>query len=61
MEKEIRQHFGKKVFSTVIPRNVRIAEAPSHGVPGVLFDVASAGAKAYIALGKEVLSNEKEL
>ena len=61
MEKEIRQHFGRKVFNTVIPRNVRIAEAPSHGVPGVFFDVRSAGAQAYIALGKEVLQHEERL
>jgi len=60
MEKEIRYHFGDKVFKTVIPRNVRIAEAPSHGVPGVVFDVTSAGAKAYIALGREVLGYEEK-
>ncbi|MCY4414524.1 MAG: ParA family protein [Alphaproteobacteria bacterium] len=61
MEKEIRQHFGEKVFNTTIPRNIKIAEAPSHGVPGVVFDVRSPGAQAYIALGKEVISYEKKL
>lgn len=58
MAKEVRAHFKEKVFQTVIPRNIKIAEAPSHGVPGVVFDIHSAGAKAYIQLGKEFLRKE---
>ena len=51
---QLEQHFGDKVFKTVIPRNVRLAEAPSYGIPGVIFDPASRGAQAYIAFGKEL-------
>lgn len=61
MEREIRQHFKDKVFNTTIPRNIKIAEAPSHGVPGVIFDMRSPGAQAYIKLSKEVLCNEKNI
>jgi chromosome partitioning protein len=43
------------VFKTIIPRNVRLAEAPSYGVPGVIFDAAAKGAQAYIAFGKELV------
>ena len=52
---ELKSHFGDKVFNTVIPRNVRLAEAPSHGLPGVVYDPASKGAQAYIELAREVL------
>jgi chromosome partitioning protein len=52
---QLTQHFGDKVYRTVIPRNVRLAEAPSHGVPVMLYDAASSGAKAYLALAGEVL------
>jgi len=52
---QLEQHFGDKVFSTVIPRNVRLAEAPSYGQPGVVFDPASKGAKAYLAFGAELI------
>ena len=48
-------HFGDKVFKTVVPRNVRLAEAPSHGLPGVVFDPSSRGAVAFIELAKEVV------
>ncbi len=48
-------HFGDKVFKTVVPRNVRLAEAPSHGLPGVVFDPSSRGAIAFIELAKEVV------
>ena len=51
---QLEQHFGDKVFRTVIPRNVRLAEAPSYGLPGVVFDAASRGAKAYMDFGAEV-------
>jgi chromosome partitioning protein len=52
---QLVEHFGDKVFQTVIPRNVRLAEAPSYGRPGVVFDPASRGAKAYMAFGKELI------
>lgn len=52
---QLMQHFGKKVFETVIPRNVRLAEAPSYGRPGVVFDPGSRGAKAYMAFGEELI------
>ncbi|HBO49214.1 MAG TPA: chromosome partitioning protein ParA, partial [Alphaproteobacteria bacterium] len=54
-------YFGDKVYQTVIPRSVRIAEAPSHGKPILIYDFKSAGAQAYIQLAKEVLKREKEL
>jgi chromosome partitioning protein len=53
---QLEQHFGAKVFSTVIPRNVRLAEAPSHGQPGVLYDPGSKGAQAYLAFARELLN-----
>ena len=52
---QLEQHFGDKVFKTIIPRNVRLAEAPSYGMPGVSFDPLSRGAKAYIEFGSEML------
>lgn len=52
---EVRKHFGKKVFNTVIPRNVRLSEAPSHGKPINFYDPNSPGAKAYEFLAKEIL------
>lgn len=52
---DVRQFFQEKVFRTVIPRNVRLGEAPSHGMPVVLYDVKSRGAEAYLALAREVL------
>ena len=51
---EVRQHFPGKVYETVIPRNVRLSEAPSHGKPALLYDVASRGAQAYMALAEEL-------
>ena len=53
---QLEAHFGDKVFRTLVPRNVRLAEAPSHGVPGVLWDAGSKGAQAYIGLAEEILS-----
>ncbi len=53
---QLQQHFGDKVYRTVIPRNVRLAEAPSHGVPALGFDSASKGAQAYLALAGEMLN-----
>jgi chromosome partitioning protein len=52
---EVRSHFGNKVFKTVIPRNVRISESPSHGLPIILYDVKSRGAVAYMDLAHEIL------
>jgi chromosome partitioning protein len=53
---QLIEHFGDKVYRTVIPRNVRLAEAPSHGVPAIDFDRTSKGAQAYLALADELLS-----
>ncbi|MBS1187911.1 MAG: chromosome partitioning protein [Burkholderiaceae bacterium] len=58
---QLEQHFGDKVFKTIIPRNVRLAEAPSYGMPGVSFDPASRGAKAYIEFGAEMLERIKNM
>ena len=57
---EVRSHFSGRVYETVIPRNVRLAEAPSYGMPGVIFDPGCAGAKAYQSLAREVFGNAKE-
>ena len=51
----MREFFKEKVFRTVIPRNVRLGEAPSHGMPVILYDAKSRGAEAYLALAREVL------
>ncbi|OED86692.1 ParA family protein [Vibrio breoganii] len=56
---QLKQHFGTKVYRTVIPRNVRLAEAPSHGKPAMYYDKQSAGAKAYLALAGEMLRREE--
>ena len=53
---QLYKHFGTKVYETVIPRNVRLAEAPSHGTPGIKFDATSKGAQAYVALVAELLA-----
>jgi len=58
--KEVRAFFGDKVFSTLIPRNIRLAEAPSHGLPAILHDVKSRGAEAYLALAKEFILRERK-
>lgn len=55
VEEEIRAHFGSQVFRTVIPRNVRLSEAPSHGKPILLYDITSRGAAAYLELTRELL------
>jgi chromosome partitioning protein len=52
---DVREFFKEKVFQTVIPRNVRLGEAPSHGMPVILYDVKSRGAEAYLALARELL------
>ena len=53
---EVKVHFGDKVFTTIIPRNVRLSEAPSYGKPAILYDIKSAGSQSYISLAKEILS-----
>lgn len=58
---QLEKHFGDKVFRTVIPRNIRLAEAPSYGMPGVTFDPASKGAQAYLAFGAEMVERIKTL
>jgi chromosome partitioning protein len=58
---EVRAHFPDKVYETVIPRNVRISEAPSHGLPAIIYDQTAAGSKAYIKLAKELIDREREL
>ena len=57
---DLRSFFGAQVFETVIPRNVRLAEAPSHGKPIIFYDIHSKGAEAYIQLAKEVISNAQK-
>ncbi len=55
VSEQLKTHFGEKVFDTVIPRNVRLAEAPSYGVPGVVFDRTSKGALAFVEFAREVV------
>jgi len=56
---EVRQHFGERVFRTVIPRNVRLGEAPSHGMPIILYDIRCPGAEGYLQLAREVIDGAK--
>jgi chromosome partitioning protein len=56
--REVRQFFKEKTYDTVIPRNVRLGEAPSHGMPVVLYDMKSRGSEAYLALAREVLARD---
>ena len=58
---DVRKYFGDKVYNSVIPRNVRLSEAPSFGLPAIIYDMKSSGARAYISLAKEVLQREKEI
>ena len=55
VSEQLKGHFGDKVFNTVIPRNVRLAEAPSYGLPGVIFDPTSKGAQAFVAFAQELV------
>jgi len=55
VEEEVRGHFGDRVFKTIIPRNVRLSEAPSHGKPILLYDIRTTGAQSYLALAKELI------
>jgi len=61
VSEQLKAHFGDKVFDTVIPRNVRLAEAPSHGQPIHLYDRSSRGAIAYIGLAGEIIRRERAL
>lgn len=56
---DVRKHLGKKVFKTIIPRNVRLSECPSHGLPIILYDIKSRGAIAYMELAREILQGER--
>ena len=58
---QLKAHFGDKVFDAVIPRNVRLAEAPSYGVPGVVFDPASKGAQAFVTFAEEMVARIQSL
>jgi chromosome partitioning protein len=60
VEDEVREHFKKNVFKTIIPRNVRLSEAPSHGKPALLYDIKSKGAQSYLALAKELVERGEE-
>ena len=55
IENEIRSFLGDKVYNTVIPRNVKLSEAPSYGIPGIMYDLICSGSTAYIALAKEMM------
>jgi len=58
VEKDVREHFKERVYNTVIPRNVRVSEAPSHGKPVLIYDIRCVGSQAYISLAKEVILNQ---
>lgn len=57
---DLRDFYGQQVFETVIPRNVRLAEAPSHGKPIILYDIRSRGAESYLQLAKEIMTHDKK-
>ncbi len=59
VEDDVRAHLKDKVYKTVIPRNVRISEAPSHGKPALLYDLKCPGSQAYIQLASEVIQRER--
>jgi chromosome partitioning protein len=58
---QLKGHFGDKVFNTVIPRNVRLAEAPSYGLPGVAFDPAARGSIAYVDFAQEMVERIEKM
>ncbi|KTC97283.1 sporulation initiation inhibitor protein Soj [Legionella geestiana] len=61
VSKQLLEHFGKRVYRTVIPRNIRLAEAPSHGMPVLFYDKSSLGARAYMVFAEEVLERTQAL
>ena len=56
---DVKSHFGKKVFNTIIPRNVRVSEAPSYGQPVLMYDISCPGSQAYASLAGEIINQEK--
>ncbi|MFZ2103725.1 MAG: chromosome partitioning protein ParA, partial [Oricola sp.] len=58
---DVRNHMGDKVYETIIPRNVRVSEAPSYGKPAILYDLNCAGSQAYLQLASEVIRRERQL
>jgi chromosome partitioning protein len=56
---DVRAHFGDKVYETIIPRNVRISEAPSFGKPALIYDLKCTGSQAYLRLAKELVGRER--
>ena len=61
IERDVRQYFQQQVYQTVIPRNVRMSEAPSHGKPALLYDINCSGSKAYVSLATEMLARERKI
>ncbi|TFY97992.1 ParA family protein [Ramlibacter rhizophilus] len=61
VSEQLKAHFGEKVFDTVIPRNVRLAEAPSYGLPGVVFDPAARGSQAFVEFANEMVGRIKRM
>ena len=61
VEHDVRDHFGDVVYDTVIPRNVRVSEAPSFGLPAIVYDMTCSGSQAYLRLAKELLRREKNI
>jgi len=58
---DVKKHFGKKVFNTIIPRNVRVSEAPSYGQPVIMYDITCPGSQAYASLAGEIINQEKSI
>jgi chromosome partitioning protein len=58
---DVRSYMGQTVYDTIIPRNVRISEAPSHGKPAILYDLKCAGSQAYLQLASEVIRRERTI
>jgi chromosome partitioning protein len=61
VSEQLKSHFGEKVFNTVIPRNVRLAEAPSYGLPGVIFDPSCRGSLAFVEFAHEMVERMKKM
>ena len=59
--RDVARHFGPRLYQTIIPRNVRLSEAPSFGLPAIVYDMACPGAQAYIRLAKEMLRRERDI
>ena len=60
IEQDVRNFLGADVYQTVIPRNVRVSEAPSHGQPAIMYDMKCPGSQAYLKLAREVIRREKQ-